>query len=99
VKVVDVLVWQERTTDDSKESECLKELLSARTHEFIEEVLQPHFGGMIAFVKDCEVVVERGNMEHVKAQESQFPFINISCILCYARLMWKMQFIDTKSHN
>jgi len=49
----------------------LKELLSARTHEFIEEVLQPHFGGMIAFVKDCEVAIERGNMEHVKAQESK----------------------------
>jgi len=67
-----VCVWQERTTDDCKESECLKELLSARTHEYIEEVLQPHFGGMITFVKDCEVAAERGNVDHLKAQESQW---------------------------
>ena len=66
-----VCVWQERTTDDCKESECLKELLSARTHEYIEEVLQPHFGGMITFVKDCEVAAERGNIDHLKAQESE----------------------------
>jgi len=62
--------WQERTTDDSKESECLKELLSARTQEYIEEVLQPHFGGLITFVKDCEVAIERANTEHLNAQES-----------------------------
>ena len=62
---------QERTTDDSKESECLKQLLSARTHEYIEEVLQPHFGGMIAFVKECEVAVERGNVDSLRAHESQ----------------------------
>ena len=72
---------QERTTDDSKESDCLKELLSARTHEFIEEVLQPHFGGMIAFVKDCEVAAERGNVEHLKAQESK---INCRIIMMMA---------------
>jgi len=69
--LVSICVWQERTTDDCKESECLKELLSARTHEYIEEVLQPHFGGMITFVKDCEVAVERGNLDYLKAQESK----------------------------
>jgi len=77
VDVDDAVIQQERTTDDSKESECLKELLSARTHEYIEEVLQPHFGGMIVFVKDCEVATERGNLEHLKAQESQFVFVFI----------------------
>jgi hypothetical protein len=59
----------ERTTDDCKESESFKELLAARTQEFIEEILQPHFGGMISFIKDCEVALERGNIDYLKTQE------------------------------
>jgi len=47
--------------------------LSARTHEYIEELLQPHFGGMIAFVKDCEVCIERGNTDQLKTHESKYP--------------------------
>ncbi|XP_053380589.1 vacuolar protein sorting-associated protein 52 homolog isoform X2 [Mercenaria mercenaria] len=62
-------VITERTTEDSKESESFKELLTARTHEFIEEVLTPHFGGMIMFVKDCEAHIERGNMEALRHEE------------------------------
>jgi hypothetical protein len=65
-------LWQERTTDDCKESESFKELLTARTQEFIEEILQPHFGGMITFVKDCEMALERGNVDYLKTQESTF---------------------------
>jgi len=63
--------FQERTSEDSKESESFKELLTARTHEFIEEVLTPHFGGMIAFVKDCEACIERGNMDALRNEESK----------------------------
>ncbi|XP_064650085.1 vacuolar protein sorting-associated protein 52 homolog isoform X2 [Lineus longissimus] len=62
-------VIMERTTDDSKESESFKELLAARTQEFVEEILAPHFGGMIAFVKDCEVQLERNNVDYLRAQE------------------------------
>jgi len=87
-------VWQERTTDDSKESECLKELLSARTQEYIEEILQPHFGGMITFVKDCEVAIERGHTEHLSAQESMsFIFSAQSTIHCVSektRKLWNV---------
>lgn len=61
--------FQERTTEDSNESESFKELLTARTHEFIEEVLTPHFGNMIMFVKDCEAAIERGNMDLLKREE------------------------------
>ena len=72
---------KERTSDESKESECFKSLLHARTQEFVEEarwfdfdcvvdssidlwffppkVLSPYFGGMIAFVKDTELSLER----------------------------------------
>ncbi|XP_033763726.1 vacuolar protein sorting-associated protein 52 homolog [Pecten maximus] len=62
-------VIMERTTEDSKESESFKELLTGRTSEFIEEVLSPHFGGLISFVKDCEVVLERGHTDSLKHEE------------------------------
>ena len=70
-----VLSFQERTTEDSKESESFKELLTARTHEFIEEVLTPHFGNMIMFVKDCEGVIERGSAESLRHEESKLQFV------------------------
>lgn len=56
-------------TEDSKECESFQELLSARTQEFIEEVLAPHFGGMITFVKECEVIIEKDNIDHLKNEE------------------------------
>lgn len=68
-------VITERTTEDSKESESFKELLTARTHEFIEEVLTPHFGNMIMFVKDCEGVIERGNAESLRHEERRVQTI------------------------
>ncbi|VDI12964.1 vacuolar protein sorting-associated protein 52 [Mytilus galloprovincialis] len=64
-------VLMERTTEDSKETESFKELLTARTGEFIEEILSPYFGGMIMFVKDCEVQMERGGAESIKCDEKR----------------------------
>ena len=72
VVLIDINQWvvmQERTTDDSKESESLKQLLTARMQEFIEEMLIPHFGGMMTFVKECETAFDRGNIEALKSQE------------------------------
>ncbi|KAF3834379.1 hypothetical protein F7725_025583 [Dissostichus mawsoni] len=43
-------VLMERAADDSKEVEGFQQLLLARTQEFIEEILSPPFGGMIAFL-------------------------------------------------
>ncbi|XP_065060211.1 vacuolar protein sorting-associated protein 52 homolog isoform X1 [Rhopilema esculentum] len=54
-------VLSERTAEDSKETESFQQLLNGRTQEYVEEVLSPHFGGMIAFVKDTESVLERGS--------------------------------------
>ncbi|XP_067131774.1 vacuolar protein sorting-associated protein 52 homolog [Centruroides vittatus] len=64
-------VLLERTKDDSKESESFKELLNARTQEYVEEVLSPHFGGMISFVKECEKYLERGNVDILKKEEKK----------------------------
>lgn len=50
-------VMSERTTN-SKETEYFQQLLNARTQEFVEETLMPSFGGMIAFVKEVEPLLE-----------------------------------------
>ncbi|XP_048472593.1 vacuolar protein sorting-associated protein 52 homolog isoform X3 [Rhincodon typus] len=62
-------VLMERAADDSKEVESFQQLLTARTQEFIEEILSPPFGGMIAFVKEAEVLIEKGQLEKLKAEE------------------------------
>lgn len=44
----------ERTRDNTKEAEAFREQLEARSNEYVEEILGPHIGGIIQFVKDCE---------------------------------------------
>ncbi|XP_077286591.1 vacuolar protein sorting 52 [Arctopsyche grandis] len=62
-------VLMERTRDNSKEAESFREQLQARSNEYVEEILSPHFGGMIQFVKEGEQMIERGQVEQLKAQE------------------------------
>ncbi|XP_056154178.1 vacuolar protein sorting-associated protein 52 homolog [Lampris incognitus] len=64
-------VLMERAADDSKEVEGFQQLLLARTQEFIEEILSPPFGGMIAFVKEAEALMEKGQLEHLKNDEAR----------------------------
>nr|XP_002124423.1 vacuolar protein sorting-associated protein 52 homolog [Ciona intestinalis] len=64
-------VLMEKTTEDSKESESFQQLLNSRTQEYVEEILAPHFGGMMAFVKDCEVVLESGQTDRLKVFEQK----------------------------
>lgn len=47
-------VMQCRSTETSKEVQSIQELLNKRINEYVDEVLLPHFGGMISFVKDAE---------------------------------------------
>ena len=63
---------QERTKDNSKESETFRELLAMRTAEYVEETLQPHFGGLMQFVRDAEAMVERGDAEALRREEREF---------------------------
>ncbi|XP_076562404.1 vacuolar protein sorting-associated protein 52 homolog [Arvicanthis niloticus] len=49
-------VLMELAADDSKEVESFQQLLNARTQEFIEELLSPAFGGLVAFVKEAEAL-------------------------------------------
>ncbi|KGL80012.1 Vacuolar protein sorting-associated protein 52, partial [Tinamus guttatus] len=37
----------------------------------IEEILSPPFGGMIAFVKEAEALVEKGQLERLRGEEAR----------------------------
>lgn len=39
--------------------------------EFIEEILSSPFGGMIAFVKEAEALLEKGQLERLKNDEGE----------------------------
>ncbi|XP_055684626.1 vacuolar protein sorting-associated protein 52 homolog [Lutzomyia longipalpis] len=62
-------VLMERTRDNSKEAEAFREQLSARSGEYVEEILAPHFGGIIQFVRECEPMLEKEQMEELRRQE------------------------------
>lgn len=64
-------VLMERTRDNSKEAESFRELLNARSSEFVEEVLSPHFGGIIQLVKESEALIEKGQLDDLKRQEGK----------------------------
>ena len=51
-----------------------RDLLTARTQEFVEEVLEPHFGGLIAFVKDAEMMMDRSLASQLQYEESEIEF-------------------------
>ncbi|XP_075909311.1 vacuolar protein sorting-associated protein 52 homolog [Petromyzon marinus] len=63
-------VLLERAAEDSKEVESFQQLLNARTQEFVEEILAPPFGGMIAFVKEAEALTEKGQLERIQLHEA-----------------------------
>lgn len=64
-------IFMERTRDNSKEAVCFREQLSARSAEYAEEILSPHFGGIMQCVKECETLVESGQANKVKEQEQR----------------------------
>jgi hypothetical protein len=45
--------------------------LNARSAEYVEEILSPHFGGIIQLVKESEVLIEKGQVEDLKRQEGK----------------------------
>lgn len=62
-------VLMEHTRDNSKEAEAFREQLNARSSEYVEEILAPHFGGIIQFVKECEHYFEKEQMDELRKQE------------------------------
>lgn len=64
-------VYIERKKEDSPEAETVRNELSRKVLEYVEEMLHPHFGGMISFIKECETLVERAETESLKHYESK----------------------------
>nr|CAD7257381.1 unnamed protein product [Timema shepardi] len=64
-------VLMERTRDNSKEADKFRECLNARSAEYVEEILSPHFGGIIQFVKEGEAMVEKGKADELKKHEKK----------------------------
>ncbi|XP_066599067.1 vacuolar protein sorting-associated protein 52 homolog [Prorops nasuta] len=64
-------VLMERTRDHSKEAESFREQLNARSSEYVEEVLSPHFGGIIQLLKESESFIEKGQIDELKRQEGK----------------------------
>ncbi|XP_041976459.1 vacuolar protein sorting-associated protein 52 homolog [Aricia agestis] len=51
-------ILMERTRDNTKEAESFRDQLQARSSEYVEEILSPHFGGLMQFVKEGEQLLE-----------------------------------------
>lgn len=64
-------IIMERTRDNSKEAESFRARLSSKSAEYVEEILSPHFGEMMQFVKECEHLQEVGKQEELKAMEGK----------------------------
>lgn len=64
-------ILMERTRDNTKEAESFREQLQARSSEYVEEILSPHFGGLIQFVKEGEQILEsnKNNDQETRALE------------------------------
>ncbi|PSN53047.1 Vacuolar protein sorting-associated protein 52 [Blattella germanica] len=64
-------ILMERTRDNSKEAESFREQLNTRSAEYVEEILSPHFGGILQFVKEGEALVDKGQAEELKHHEKK----------------------------
>lgn len=64
-------IIMERTRDNSKEAESFRARLSTKSAEYVEEILSPHFGEIMQFVKECEHLNEKGQVEELKKYEKK----------------------------
>src|SRR5699024_861297 len=62
-------VLLERKKEDSSEAELMRDQLNKKIVDFVEEMLYPHFGAMISFVKECDSLIERNDVETLKKYE------------------------------
>ena len=83
-------ILMERTRDNTKEAESFREQLTARSGEYVEEILGPHIGGIIHFVKDCEQMIEKEQVSY---------FILFKKILNLNVLIFRWKIIDDKNDD
>lgn len=53
-------ILMEHTRDNSREAEAFRTMLTGRSAEYVEEILSPHFGGIVQFVRDAEAAAATG---------------------------------------
>ncbi|CAF0734135.1 unnamed protein product [Brachionus calyciflorus] len=63
-------VITERIKEDNREAQTLRDLLNNRINDYVEEVLMPYFGNLICFVKECEILIEKENINSLKSYEN-----------------------------
>lgn len=44
--------------------------MTRRSNEYVEEILSPHFGGIMQFVRDGESMLEKDHKVELKPDES-----------------------------
>ncbi|KAJ2953682.1 hypothetical protein O0L34_g1299 [Tuta absoluta] len=64
-------ILMERTRDNTKEAESFREQLQARSTEYVDEILSPHFGGLMQFVKEGEHLGEGDKKSQLAALEKK----------------------------
>jgi hypothetical protein len=70
---------------EPKESDRFRTALSSRTTEYAEEILSPHFGGLIQFVKEAEHLIQAGQNQ-TKLQDKE---ARVSAIMASFSTVWK----------
>lgn len=68
-------ILMERTRDNTKEAESFREQLQARSSEYVEEILSPHFGGLIQFVKEGEQLLETNKNDLAKLERKSLALV------------------------
>ena len=57
--------------DDTFEIHTVKDNLNTSVNEFVEEILQAYYGSLIQFVKECELIIDKGDTSQLKPFESK----------------------------
>lgn len=86
-----ISVLQEQSLDSCKESQSFKQLVSKRVHDLVNELIYPHFGPMITFVKDCEAFIERNDLGSLKKEEAK-----VSKLIRSFNQSWRKSMEDMK---
>ncbi|XP_050670065.1 vacuolar protein sorting-associated protein 52 homolog [Leptidea sinapis] len=69
-------ILMERTRDNTKEAESFREQLQARSAEYVEEILSPHFGALMQFVKEGAQLLESENKsELANLEKKSLPIV------------------------
>lgn len=77
-----------------------KSLLTSRTEEYIDEVLAPYFGGIMAFVKEAEMRIEQGSADAYAKHEGErlsFPLAAFCFSSCLSIFHYLISFLLVSS--